>query len=857
MLKWRTGYELNNLGFHIYREENGESYRVTPDMIMGSAWFMGKGTPLNGGRSYTWWDTSLSSESSSLSPVRYWLEDIDLSGKRTLYGPAEVVQSVNDAQLLASRPSSDYAKKLDAKYDEFWKIEDLREKLRQVSPRFGSSTQLLTKTTRVSPSSRTLVSEPAVSEELTATEQKKRQWSLAAGPAVKLLVKEEGWYRVTQPELVAAGLDPKCKPQYLKLFVDGEQQAIQVTGSRDGRFDPADAIEFYATGLDTQFTDTRVYWLVNASNTGKRVKAVNDPGVPTASTSFLYTVERKDHVWYFPALKNGEESNFFGHEVWKNSGDRTDQILTLSHLDTDVTPNAILEVVLQGYTEVPHLVKVLVNENEVGELAVDGQSSITASYEIPQSWLLEGDNLVTFVPPDDEMDVTLIVSVKLSYWHTFTADDDALKLTATGGEEISIAGFTNTNIRVVDITDPEDSREVIGTVEAKDGGYSVTFAAPGIGVRTLLAFTDLRVKTPSQIVANHPTEWHAKQEGYNYVMIVHGDVAQDRKLYPLRRFRENHGFTVARVDVEDIYDEFSYGAKDTRALKDFLKRAMNQWVKKPRYVLLVGDATFDPRDFMGTGQPDFVPTKIVQTNYLETASDDWFVDFDNDGLPNIPIGRLPARTPEELGTIVSKIVAYEKSKEEMSGALVVAGKTLYGEEDYDFEGTAQGIGTMLEGHMTVSEILQDQMGDAAAREALLAGVNQGPSIVNFVGHGSTEIWQSLLSSDDAPTLTNGSKLPFFISMTCLNGFFHDLYTESLAEALMRAEQGGAVAVWASSGLTFPDQQHLINEELIQLLLSSGKITIGQAAARAKAATSDEDVRRTWILFGDPATRLKY
>ena len=76
-------------------------------------------------------------------------------------------------------------------------------------------------------------------------------------------------------------------------------------------------------------------------------------------------------------------------------------------------------------------------------------------------------------------------------------------------------------------------------------------------------------------------------------------------------------------------------------------------------------------------------------------------------------------------------------------------------------------------------------------------------------------------------------------MTCLNGFFHDLYTESLAEALMRAEQGGAVAVWTSSGLTFPDQQHLINQELIRQLLSSEKITIGQAAARAKAATSDQ------------------
>jgi len=284
-------------------------------------------------------------------------------------------------------------------------------------------------------------------------------------------------------------------------------------------------------------------------------------------------------------------------------------------------------------------------------------------------------------------------------------------------------------------------------------------------------------------------------------------------------------------------------------------------VKKPRYVLLVGDASFDPRDFLDEGQIegqiDFVPTKIVTTNYLETASDDWFVDFDNDGLPNIPIGRLPARTPEELGTMVSKIVTYEKSEEEINGALLVAGKKLYGGEDYDFETAVHDIGTLLEGRMAVDEILQGQVGDGPARTALLDGVNQGPSIVNFIGHGSNEIWASLFSSDDAPALTNGSKLPFFISMTCLNGFFHDLYTESLAEALMRAEQGGAVAVWTSAGLTFPDEQHLINEELIRQLLSSKKTTIGQATVRAKAATEDGDVRRTWILFGDPATRLKY
>jgi hypothetical protein len=48
-------------------------------------------------------------------------------------------------------------------------------------------------------------------------------------------------------------------------------------------------------------------------------------------------------------------------------------------------------------------------------------------------------------------------------------------------------------------------------------------------------------------------------------------------------------------------------------------------------------------------------------------------------------------------------------------------------------------------------------------------------------------------------------------MTCLNGLFHDVYTESLAEAMLKAQQGGAVAVWASSGLTGPEGQVVMNK----------------------------------------------
>jgi hypothetical protein len=79
----------------------------------------------------------------------------------------------------------------------------------------------------------------------------------------------------------------------------------------------------------------------------------------------------------------------------------------------------------------------------------------------------------------------------------------------------------------------------------------------------------------------------------------------------------------------------------------------------------------------------------------------------------------------------------------------------------------------------------------------------------------------------------------------------------LAEVLLKARQGGALAIWASSGLTEPEGQSVMDQELVRLLFNGESLTLGEAVQGAKAATSDSDVRRTWILFGDPTTRLRY
>jgi hypothetical protein len=83
-LHWQTGYEVDNLGFNIYRERDGQRIKLNPSLIAGSALLVGPGTALTAGRSYVWRDD----ETSGGEAARYWLEEVDLNGQRTWHGPA-------------------------------------------------------------------------------------------------------------------------------------------------------------------------------------------------------------------------------------------------------------------------------------------------------------------------------------------------------------------------------------------------------------------------------------------------------------------------------------------------------------------------------------------------------------------------------------------------------------------------------------------------------------------------------------------------------------------------------------------------------------------------------------------------
>jgi hypothetical protein len=610
-----------------------------------------------------------------------------------------------------------------------------------------------------------------------------------------------------------------ARPRYIQLYADGKEQPILVTST---------GIEFYATGVDTLWTDTRSYWLVNGLRPGKRIDQAPGGTGHAGPGSFPATVEAKPRSFYFPALLNGEAPNFFGPMITQ---EQAHVALPVSH----VAPGeASLEVLLQGATDQAHTVSVSLNGSFLGSVVFDGQTPGHALFPVAHSQLIEGVNQVSFVSSGEE-DVSLVDTIRLTYGHTYTADGDHLRFAAAGGTTLTLAGFTQP-VRIIDITGTP--QEVSGQLK----GDGVHLKVPGTGSKRLLAVTEGAMQAP-QLLANTPSTWHANHRA-DLIIITHGDFAPS--LAPLVRLRQRQGLSVAVVDIEDLYDEFSYGQKTPYAVKMFLSAAKG-WARAPRYVLLVGNATYDPRNYTGLGDFDFVPTKLIDTAMIETASDDWFVDFNTDGLPEIPIGRIPAVSAREAVQAVAKLVAYEQSAPS-TRALYVAD---IGDATDDFEGAISHLASLTS---LIPEVLfRSKLQDQTAPR-LLAELTKGAGLVTYLGHGSVGLWDgNVLDTTSASALTN-TTFPFFIDLTCLNGYFIIPTMDSLATTLLTDSTGGAVGVIASSSLTEFAPQEQLGTVLLRDLFTGA--TVGEALLAAKRAVPDPDVRKSYLLFGDPSMRVR-
>ncbi len=827
-LVWHTREESRNLGFHVYREDGLGRHRVDPELIAGSALLLRGSKPQHAAKTYAAIDALPAPNAA------YWLEDVDINGTRTLHGPV-YAESVTADQY-----------KLQAQVETAGAL--------PVSP---SLAQLHANAAPANAPGRAMFGlhpQPI----FPVPPSGMRRINVADHFAVKISVDHEGWYHIPFSQLFSAGLNPNTELRGLHLYAEGIEQPILLAGHTAGIASPSDAMEFYGTGIDTPFSANRVYWLVAEGYPGKRIFSA--PGVASdapSAGSFPFTVIREDRTVYFAALSNGENNdNFFGAVV---TSDPVDQVLTVVHRDTSLSQPLTLDLTLQGVTDAQqHSVSVEFNGNAVGTIDFYGQVLTTQSFTIDPGVVLDGVNTVTLTALDGDNDVSAAQSIQLHYLHTYTADSDWLRATAPAGSDAHISGFSNSQIRVFDTTDPLNISELNGKIAPESGSYGVTVAVPqsSTAVRTILSFAADALASPVAIVPHKPSMLDDRRAGADIVVITHPDFAAH--LTPLVRLRETQGHRVSVVTTDQIFDDYNYGERSPFAIRRFLQDAASRWQRKPQAVLLVGDASMDPRNYLGFGDFDFVPTRIIETAAFKTASDDWFTDFGQIGFATIPTGRLPVRTSSDVDLLVSKIINYDEGTDSgtwNAQALLIADQNV----DANFTSAVTSAAATLPSSLQSSQILVDGVDPSTAHSQILAALNNGALLVNYNGHGAEQQWSfaDLFNTTDATTLTNGGRLPVYLLLDCLNGLFQDVYAQSLAESLILAPNGGAVAVWASSGFTDEPPQAAMNLAFLHEVAAHPDDPIGLMILRAKSNTTDSDVRRTWILFGDPSMKFHF
>ena len=246
LLQWRTNSAADNLGFNVYRLQDGQRTRVNREIIPGAVFAPDARALLRGGYSYSWFDRGGTADST------YYIESVSLLGTAKTHEPLSPVTS-QTASGFEQTPDALSGTNANESTDSFEKYY------------------------------------PAAEAQLNSPQGAlEDQWAIAAQTALKIAIKKDGWYRVTQPQMVAAGFNPTVDIRNLRLFVDAQEVAIN-TSQHSGPFGSGDYIEFYGRGLDIPTTDTRTYYLIAGTTPGKRVRGEiqldEDPILPPVPTS--------------------------------------------------------------------------------------------------------------------------------------------------------------------------------------------------------------------------------------------------------------------------------------------------------------------------------------------------------------------------------------------------------------------------------------------------------------------------------------------------------------------------------------------------------------------------------------------
>lgn len=747
--------------------------------------------------------------------------------------------------------------------------------------------------------------------------------ALACSGRAHVEVKDSGVYALAYAQIIAAqpGL-ANCRADELALWHKNVEVPIRVLGATNGNFGTGASIQWLGRMLHGPeswfdwYSGVNVYQLGAAPGAHARLKEIPAPasarsGKPAPLQRRLH-FERENLMIRLGSeqMKPGEEPDVFqwakltpiDPKPFSFGFDLPDAALRGASVPLTLDFRGESNVVTppKGQAKAPdHVVDVSVNGKLVQSLHWDGRGEFRRTLQVSGAWLKAADNTLALSVPrraDPVNAQNFIIDVVMFNW----AD---VNYPVRGELDASTAALTAASAAPIELQAGAVAPELFG-----DDG-SLREGAPAGGNRYRFAAADAKVDlypfagkalAPTLVRAVAAGDLRKADPGFDYLIVAHPRLIA--AIQPLAAYHRAQGLHVEVADVDAIYDQFNGGIAHPDAIRDFVAWGWTHWQRKPKYLLLVGDASFDihhdlrsdrPNATMYALRPDPLQSELLQPGGLSSmptsaytkwdpdlanrnliptfqyaapegqgASDNGFVAVKpGSDLPQLAVGRFPVVEPAEVTAIVDKTLAYLERP--APGAWHRDVTLISTSEVASFKGDSDKIAADLtrRGFVVDNVYTSFEEKDHAryqdARKILKGDLDKGNVLVHFLGHGGQFIWRvgpigDLFTLADVDALTNLGKYPMVLSMTCFSAPFDHPTEDSIGERFLRDPGKGAIAFFGASWMNWPDPVN--SRTLMDRLLTPGE-TIGDAILAVKRKATDPVFVQTYNLLGDPAVVL--
>ncbi len=417
-----------------------------------------------------------------------------------------------------------------------------------------------------------------------------------------------------------------------------------------------------------------------------------------------------------------------------------------------------------------------------------------------------------------------------------------------------------------------------------------------------LDYIDLQHAEPAPIIIGEPAyvyritnQDHHADAATDMVIIIPTSQHLLAQAERLKAHHEQHdGLRVTIVPADELYNEFSSGTPDATAYRRYLKMLYDRATTpndKPRYLLLFGDGAWDNRmltsEWSGYNTDDYLLCYESENSFSQVncyVSDDFFCLLDDEeviqntngnsttyaGKPDVAVGRLPARTPDEAKTLVDKIISYAQNEYAGPWQNEIC---MMGDDgnDNSHMKTADKVATMIEStypNYNVDKIYWDAYQRTSSSTGysypdvtrlIKQQLQNGALMMNYCGHGaayamSHELVMKLTDFESQQS----NYLPLWMTASCDIMPF-DGQEENIGETVMLNSKGGGIAFFGTTRTVYATYNEVMNLAFTKHVLTPG-MAIGEAVRLAKCELVEKSSDLTcnklqYTLLGDPALQL--